>query len=1254
MKSDSRQSAFALVIALSLMAFILVLLLTITSLVQVETQSAENSKHRLEAEQAALLSLNVAIGELQKYAGHDQRVTAPADVLFQDTGSAPGPSAGLSRARWAGVWNTADYDPSAPQVKEFQHWLVSTENSATPTVDTADVAEVENNATINDVLIFQGIDDASSVRVPKVQIDGDSAQPTSYAYWVEDEGVKANLAWDQGEYTDDERLQAGRLAASPGADFGVFEGPFTGMSYPIEFGGANTWLENVDKVIATTGLPSLTSTAIDSLSWLREYRHDMTSGTLGLLTDVKNGGLRTDLSIAFEMDGEKDFDMNSSESNFVDPPSRFIQQYGVFAGKNLQEDVFTSISSAGSAKAIARYVYADTNKAGVRFSGDLASDVDRFGNDLTIRGPTWFALREYANMYKRLRGSNGDYELSSTGYVPQSRDMVQNHSVALKKNYGFVSLTALESFEGHYDRYYIDANNGHIIERPFQNNYMPVLLGIASTLSVTSYGSGADENLAVSIDPIFFLWNPYNHRLTADRYGIGFRQASPGSIAIWYDGSASARIQDVDDMLARSAGITNNIGNANRFSLAMTDIELDPGEVKIYYPTSNVSRLSDSSRHPFNTEAFEKDDDVISTDSGLVMTALPRPGGGIGTVKLSEFTDIRIAYGLRGDLVGGRIHTFLGDASDSVASYFKEDNWGAGGYGFHSNFSHFTSGSGASIFEPSGAGINSMSAADAVGFSKVSIGSGVTGTATKQFFGAFSILHSPAGSSLNPTEIFTQFNPVAMNSYGNYEEERVGAWNQEGRFITRNFADHSLALEAAGIILPFLPDSLSNGYWGSNYGGSSGFGSTHVPMLDIPSSPLVSLAQFSHANLGMRSNAALHAVGNSFASVLVDPVSPYGELQESLNYNPGPINVEDVSWLLNDALFDSYYLSGIAADFNISSSGYSANGNTIKDTLDKFYGESGLGFRTAQANPLLLPYVPNGKTPAEIVSELDPETGELNPQSDAACYQRVGAYALIDGAFNVNSTSVAAWVALLRANRGLDVDLAQGGTDTGVAETPFPRGTLPVENAQSQNHWSGLSRLSNDQINDLAEAIVEQVKLRGPFMSLSDFVNHRVGLPKNDATHYMGALQAAIEESGINSAVQSGAGGTTFNYSSSAFADSMPSDKFPGTRHTTTGIYADITQADLLMPLAPRLAARSDTFRIRAYGEVKSVDGSEVVAQSVCEAVLQRLPEYVDTVTDPSNNEAWDAGDATINAINQQFGRRFKVVQFRWLNQSEI
>ncbi|MEN8662724.1 MAG: hypothetical protein ABF330_09575, partial [Lentimonas sp.] len=70
---------FALVIALSLMAFVLLLLLSITTLVQVESQGAQTVKQRMEAEQAALLSLNIAIGELQKAAGPDQRVTAAAE-----------------------------------------------------------------------------------------------------------------------------------------------------------------------------------------------------------------------------------------------------------------------------------------------------------------------------------------------------------------------------------------------------------------------------------------------------------------------------------------------------------------------------------------------------------------------------------------------------------------------------------------------------------------------------------------------------------------------------------------------------------------------------------------------------------------------------------------------------------------------------------------------------------------------------------------------------------------------------------------------------------------------------------------------------------------------------------------------------------------------------------------------------------------------------------------------------------------------
>ena len=96
--SSSRQpcSGFALVIALSLMAFVLLLLLSITTLVQVESRSAQISIKQLRAEQNALLGLNLAIGELQKYAGRDQTATARADLIADGSVS--------DTSDYTGVW----------------------------------------------------------------------------------------------------------------------------------------------------------------------------------------------------------------------------------------------------------------------------------------------------------------------------------------------------------------------------------------------------------------------------------------------------------------------------------------------------------------------------------------------------------------------------------------------------------------------------------------------------------------------------------------------------------------------------------------------------------------------------------------------------------------------------------------------------------------------------------------------------------------------------------------------------------------------------------------------------------------------------------------------------------------------------------------------------------------------------------------------------------------------------------------------
>jgi hypothetical protein len=98
---------------------------------------------------------------------------------------------------------------------------------------------------------------------------------------------------------------------------------------------------------------------------------------------------------------------------------------------------------------------------------------------------------------------------------------------------------------------------------------------------------------------------------------------------------------------------------------------------------------------------------------------------------------------------------------------------------------------------------------------------------------------------------------------------------------------------------------------------------------------------------------------------------------------------------------------------------------------------------------------------------------------------------------------------------------------------------------------------------------------------------------------------------------------------------------------TAWGALGFLTQADLLQFIGPALTARSDTFRIRAYGEALDAAG-KVTAKAWCEAVVQRSPNYVDgadnTLTLPE----------TLNPVNSRFGRRFEIVAFRWLREEEV
>jgi hypothetical protein len=77
------------------------------------------------------------------------------------------------------------------------------------------------------------------------------------------------------------------------------------------------------------------------------------------------------------------------------------------------------------------------------------------------------------------------------------------------------------------------------------------------------------------------------------------------------------------------------------------------------------------------------------------------------------------------------------------------------------------------------------------------------------------------------------------------------------------------------------------------------------------------------------------------------------------------------------------------------------------------------------------------------------------------------------------------------------------------------------------------------------------------------------------------------------------------------------------------------------------ITCRSDTFTIRGYGETKN-SKDEVTARAWCEAVVQRVPDFVDP-----EDEAHSA-IADLSPVNQTFGRRFEIVSFRQIPRAEM
>jgi hypothetical protein len=313
----------------------------------------------------------------------------------------------------------------------------------------------------------------------------------------------------------------------------------------------------------------------------------------------------------------------------------------------------------------------------------------------------------------------------------------------------------------------------------------------------------------------------------------------------------------------------------------------------------------------------------------------------------------------------------------------------------------------------------------------------------------------------------------------------------------------------------------------------------------------------------------------------------------------------------------------------------------------------------------------NGRTAEEISPILARSTTE--PQADA--YLKAAALQMLDGAFNVNSTSQAAWMALLG---GLDrttlSSLVWNGTLTSIDDNrlvttgpfltrrrmPFlSGGSASAGGADRFNFWNGGCQLTQEELEALAAGIVREVKRRGPFLSLAEFVNRRVA-PVSPLS-LKGAIQAAIDDAPGLGNLNTNAQTNRRNFFASLAREIGQRDiqgipyvnPNAALGNNAMGAGGALDQAAVLTQIGASLSARSDTFRIRAYGDSTDANG-KVIARAWCEAVVQRVPEFLLSKSQ-NGNDPWETpSSATMHPINQALGRRFEIRSFRWLAAQEI
>lgn len=493
-----------------------------------------------------------------------------------------------------------------------------------------------------------------------------------------------------------------------------------------------------------------------------------------------------------------------------------------------------------------------------------------------------------------------------------------------------------------------------------------------------------------------------------------------------------------------------------------------------------------------------------------------------------------------------------------------------------------------------------------------------------------------------------------------------------------------------------------NGYYGGGYTTESG--TTHLIQREIPVLPPISIASLSHAQLGgfslvyamvvgddaddspvsiwstshyrpietdyQKTSATgqgglaphvMQATGNSYAHPNIPAESAFTTKTRHFDGDEGPVDdipFVDHSYLANKALWDEFFFSSIAPQpMKIPLYGSSSDRSANQVAADFFFNDIAL------PNRRIHPY---GDSLTQ--TKLDTLFTEADTYTNGLA-DKIASHLMVNGVFNVNTTSVDAWKVFLSSLKGKPVaylnpepvNPADPESNTKVTQeeavvegTTFSPGILPnaapIKTADITgpkapvDQWKAGRELTDEDIEQLSVAIVKQVKMRGPFLSLSEFVNRRLD-DSNLPFSLKGALQAALDDENVAINANFHTAGRMLDAETASITGFEFPDAAKGPIAYGSAPYVD--QADVLKHFSAQLTPRGDTFVIRTYGD--SIDAAgKVVARAWCEAIVQRTPDYLDS-GDEAHTKQYD-----LSKTNKTFGRKFQIISFRWLNPDEV